>query len=258
MLVFNSEMHILTYVIILLQSGMLLFYQLPYYLTRPQDKSRLWYLIVLVLLIVYNITRELFPDPSYSSPLITQNLITYGSVFLLTGYYPFFLYKVLELEKLHFYELRIRQKSSTQSANSYLTKMEVCVLYGTMISWLSMNIFPFFPVPQWIEVLIPNIGFVILNIMLISKAITDVRSLELRLTNLKTEQINVFRLNCGNCGLSERETQVAVLLCKGIRYQEISKTLFIAKKTIEGHTHNIFLKTGAKNRIELIQKLGLG
>ncbi|SMD01288.1 regulatory protein, luxR family [Pedobacter nyackensis] len=251
-------MHILTYVIVLLQSGMLLFYQLPYYLTRPQDKSRLWHLILLILLILYNVTRGLFPDPTYNLLLIAQNVIAYGSLFLMASYFPFFLYKVLELENLRFHALHIRQKSSMQPTNSYLTKLEVHVLYGTLVSWISMTIFPFFQVSQWIEVLVTNIGFMILNIMLISKTITNVRMLEQSLTKFKAEQLNRFRSNCWNCGLSERETQVAVLLCKGLRYQEISKTLFIAKKTIEGHTHNIFLKTGAKNRIELIQKLGLG
>ncbi|SDE66989.1 regulatory protein, luxR family [Mucilaginibacter pineti] len=105
MLVFNSEMHLLTFVFVVLEMGMLFFYQLPHYLSKPDDTSRLWYLILLALLVLYNVTGGLFPDPEIPIPIIVQNIIAYGSGFLMASYFPYFFYRGLGLEKLRFHAL---------------------------------------------------------------------------------------------------------------------------------------------------------
>lgn len=104
MYVFNSEMYVLTFIICLLEFGMCC-YQLVYYLSRPEDKRRLWYLLLLVLLIVYNVTGGLFPDPRYRLPLVLQNIIAYGSGFLMAAYFPFYFYKAFNLKSLRFHAL---------------------------------------------------------------------------------------------------------------------------------------------------------
>ena len=104
MLVFGTEMHILTFTFVILEIAML-FYQVIYYLFRPQDKSRLWYLILLSLLIVYNITGGLFPDQDIEIPIVAQNIIAYGSGFLMASYFPFYFYKGFELTRLKFHAL---------------------------------------------------------------------------------------------------------------------------------------------------------
>lgn len=104
MLVFGTEMHIVTFVFVLLEIVMF-FYQLLYYLFRPQDKSRMWYLILLALLIIYNITGGLFPDSKLDIPIVTQNIIAYGSGFLMASYFPYYFYKAFELEKIRFHAL---------------------------------------------------------------------------------------------------------------------------------------------------------
>lgn len=46
MLVFGTEMHVVTFVFVLLE--LIMFgYQVIHYLSRPQDKTRLWYMILL-------------------------------------------------------------------------------------------------------------------------------------------------------------------------------------------------------------------
>jgi DNA-binding CsgD family transcriptional regulator len=104
MLVFGTEMHIVTFTFVILEIA-ILFYQIVYYLFRPQDKSRLWYMILLLLLIVYNITGGLFPDNNIRIPIITQNIIAYGSGFLMASYFPFYFYKGFELTRLKFHAL---------------------------------------------------------------------------------------------------------------------------------------------------------
>lgn len=102
MLAFGTEMHVVTFVFVLLE--LIMFgYQIFHYLSRPQDKTRLWYMILLFLLIVYNITGGLFPDPEITSiSIITQNIIAYGCGFLMASYFPFYFYKGMELKDLRF------------------------------------------------------------------------------------------------------------------------------------------------------------
>ena len=53
--------------------------------------------------------------------------------------------------------------------------------------------------------------------------------------------------------LSKREYELMLLLTKGKTYTEIAQELFISVSTVKSHTNKIYKKTGAKNRIELIQ-----
>jgi|GEM_PF-193250 len=102
MLVFGSQMHVVTFVFTFLEI-LLFFHQLIHYLSRPDDKRRYWYLILLSLLIFYNITGGLFPDESIDIPTATQNIIAYGSGFLIASYFPYYFYKGFDLEGLRFH-----------------------------------------------------------------------------------------------------------------------------------------------------------
>ncbi|WP_324366531.1 helix-turn-helix transcriptional regulator [Pedobacter sp.] len=97
-------MHVITFIFSILEFAMFC-YQLIHYLSRPEDRSRFWYLILLFLLIVYNITGGLFPDPKFNISIIDQNIIAYGSGFLMASYFPYFFYKGLEFDKLRFHAL---------------------------------------------------------------------------------------------------------------------------------------------------------
>jgi DNA-binding NarL/FixJ family response regulator len=52
--------------------------------------------------------------------------------------------------------------------------------------------------------------------------------------------------------LSERELEIIALVAKGLTNQEIAGTLTISKRTVDNHVSNIFTKTGAKNRVALL------
>ena len=58
----------------------------------------------------------------------------------------------------------------------------------------------------------------------------------------------------GYC-LSERESDIANLAIRGLTNDEISDLLFISADTVKRHLKNIFIKTGVKNRTELLAKL---
>jgi len=87
-----------------LESGMFLF-QLAYYTVRPQDKSRAWYLVLLLLMLFYNLAGGLFPDPKIPVPVAIQEMIAYGSGFLTAAYFPFYFYKAFGLKQLRWHAL---------------------------------------------------------------------------------------------------------------------------------------------------------
>lgn len=102
MTVFDSEMHALTIVFLIIEL-MMFGVQLWCYYVCPNDKGRLWYLILLLLLIIYNLTGGLFPDENISLiPFHIQNIIAYGSGFLMASYFPYYFYKAFNLESLRF------------------------------------------------------------------------------------------------------------------------------------------------------------
>ncbi|MEJ7691591.1 MAG: helix-turn-helix transcriptional regulator [Daejeonella sp.] len=57
------------------------------------------------MLIIYNITGGLFPDEKLSIPIITQNIIAYGSGFLTASYFPYYFYKGFDLKRLRFHAI---------------------------------------------------------------------------------------------------------------------------------------------------------
>lgn len=52
--------------------------------------------------------------------------------------------------------------------------------------------------------------------------------------------------------LSEREVEIIELVAQGLTNQEIGETLMISKRTVDNHVSNVFNKTGAKNRVALL------
>jgi DNA-binding CsgD family transcriptional regulator len=52
--------------------------------------------------------------------------------------------------------------------------------------------------------------------------------------------------------LSEREIEIIELVAEGLTNQEIAERLTISKRTVDNHVSNIFTKTGAKNRVALL------
>jgi len=54
-------------------------------------------------------------------------------------------------------------------------------------------------------------------------------------------------------GLTEREAEIASLMCQGLRNGDVAKRLFISEYTVGNHVKHIFEKLGIKSRTGLIQ-----
>ncbi len=303
MKVFGTEMLLITFIFVVLEIAMF-FYQFIYFLSRPQDKSRLYYLILLFLLIVYNVTGGLFPDPEIKLSIVAQNSLAYGSGFLMASYFPYYFYKGFELERLRFHAVHgvflffllpyliffvivysinknldfaihngivvpffyaiillwaiLRSIRLKYYANpSKVNFIEVIAVYGAVIPWVMMPVIAYFNWGQFIEVICTNGGFVVITIMFLYKSVITAREEYRQLVELSINGSNprIFEENSFRYKLTSREIEIVQLLRQGHKYQTIADKLFISDLTVKKHVRNIFEKTAATNRVELIHKL---
>ncbi|WPV02143.1 helix-turn-helix transcriptional regulator [Mucilaginibacter sp. cycad4] len=103
-LIFGTQIEEITAIFIILEFCMFLL-QLSVYALRPQDKNRGWFLLLLFLMLLYNITGGLFPDPKINIPVSIQEMIAYGAGFLMASYFPFYFYKAFDLKSLRWHAL---------------------------------------------------------------------------------------------------------------------------------------------------------
>jgi DNA-binding CsgD family transcriptional regulator len=304
-----GELHVLTAVFIVLEL-MMFSVQLYFYLIWPYDKRRLAYLILLVLLVGYNVTGGFFPDPDIvllSIPV--QNIIAYGSGFLMAAYFPYYFYVSFDLRSLRFHALygtslflllpyfvffavlypmsenldfainygliipalyspvllyamfaaiRRRFRDNLNDPDPY-TKLEIKAVYCAVSPWVFMSLFAYLRVPQWMEVLLTNTGFVIIAGLFLYQSSKYEREQKKRLMerDAMDEKLKAdFSQTCKNSGLSTREAEVALMLCQGMEYKSIAFALHISARTVDTHAHRIYYKLDVKNKIELQQKLG--
>src|SRR5882672_8938581 len=102
MMFWETEMHIVTFCITMFELGML-FFQVIYFLERPNDRRRLMYLVLLLFLILYNICSGLFPDPKIPISITLQTILAYFVGFAMSMYVVYYFYKVFDLKHLRFF-----------------------------------------------------------------------------------------------------------------------------------------------------------
>lgn len=307
--VFGSEMHVLTLIICILEFGMLCF-QFVYYLFYPKDTNRFWYLLLLGLLLIYNITGGLLPDARWSVPIVFQNIIAYGSGFVMASYFPYYFYRAFKLRTIRFHARygvllflllpyiiffiiiypitgnldhatsygmivtfvysvvvlyamlsAIRKKIRQRSISSHpYNAIEMVGVYAAVSPWVTMSVFAYLHVAQWIEVLVTNIGFLVITILFITKSVKQAR-LErerLKLLDRAIPLEEVFEANLLKYNFTSREIEVIRLLRQGYTKEEVGEKLFIATATVSRHVQNIHYKTDVNNRLELMRKLEMG
>jgi len=98
-------MHIVTFIFVSIEI-VIFFYLMIYKLARPDDKITFLNIILIFLLITYNITGGLLPDPNMPGSFFTQEVIAYATGFITPCYFPYYVYKAFGLEKMKFHAYR--------------------------------------------------------------------------------------------------------------------------------------------------------
>lgn len=105
MLVPGTQMHWSTLGVICLEI-LILFYLLIYRVARPDDKSAYLNIILLVLLLIYNVTGGLLPDPHLPGGFFVQECIAYATGFITPCFFPYYVYKGFGLKAMWFHAYR--------------------------------------------------------------------------------------------------------------------------------------------------------
>jgi DNA-binding CsgD family transcriptional regulator len=306
MRVFSTDMHIVTFIFVIFEAIMLL-YQVLFYLQRPFEKRRFYYIILLILFIIYNICGGLFPDPDFRGISLTvQNILAWGSGIALACFLPYYFYKAYGLVRLKFHArygvllflltpflmffgieyllqgnidrgvkhgvlipciyaiicviAMYRSIKIKQGENKKLGKEMILSLIA-ISPWVSMPILSYFRVGQLPEVLVMNGGFLFITGLFIWETIQQSREdnihLQALLSTIDDNEVkeDVFIENSRIYKLSPREIEVAALIADGLKYKHIGDRLFIQERTVTTHVQKMFMKTGAKNKVDLLNIL---
>lgn len=102
MLLPGTQMHIVTFIFVCIEI-VIFFYLLIYRLSRPDDQTGFLNVILISLLIVYNVTGGLLPDPNLPGSKFLQESIAYATGFITPCYFPYYVFKAFGLEKMKFH-----------------------------------------------------------------------------------------------------------------------------------------------------------
>lgn len=134
---------------------------------------------------------------------------------------------------------------------------EEILAFIMLVTWLFVYLAIHLNWGKTIETIFINIGPAVFNILLLYNYIKTMRYEQEHLQNLNSYSPpkEIIILNCSGYMLSERETEIAILLCHRFKRQQIADKLFISVRTVDKHTERIFLKTGVSCRENLLEKL---
>lgn len=105
MLLPGTQMHIITFLFICIETVILL-YLVIYRIARPDDKSTILNIVLILLLILYNVTGGFLPDSNLPGSYFVQTSIAYATGFITPCYFPYYVYKAFALEKMRFHAYR--------------------------------------------------------------------------------------------------------------------------------------------------------
>jgi DNA-binding CsgD family transcriptional regulator len=299
----GTQLHWLTLVFIVIEFS-LFTAQLFHYLNRPGDRQRLWYLLLLALLIIYNLANGFFPDPARWPDMRVQVLVADGFAYLMGAYIPWYFYKAYELKALRWQVRRgvplfillpfaifsIAYLFNNQLPGDREWTVLVPALYGMVVLWAmlrailvkyretgnrrryrcelavwlailpweAMAVFAFYPAPQWLRILLANLGWLVITVLQFEKAVRHSRRVDQKLRELtRVISTEEYLANCRLCQFSERETDIALLFREELTSREIGERLFISEMTVKTHITNMLRKTGDHNRRELVRRLSV-
>lgn len=105
MLLPGTQMHIVTFAFACVET-VIFFCLLIYKFARPDDKTAVLDLWLIFLLLTYNVSGGLLPDPNLPGSEFIQEVIAYGTGFITPSYFPYYVYKGFGLRKMKFHAFR--------------------------------------------------------------------------------------------------------------------------------------------------------
>lgn len=149
--------------------------------------------------------------------------------------------------------IRSKFKESGNKQDYY----EQLAVFLAILPWQAMVVFAFCPSPQWLRIVMANLGVVVITLFLMVKAFREYHFEFSQLAEFKETGglLSIFEANCKKYALTEREIKIVQMLRQGYTYKQIGEKLYLGEKTIDNNIQEIYLKVGVNNKLELINKL---
>jgi DNA-binding CsgD family transcriptional regulator len=144
--------------------------------------------------------------------------------------------------------IRAAYKTS-RNREEYVKGMTV---FAGLSPWFALIILDYFHASHLLELLLANLGFIVITTMLLWKSIRRMRREHLARQDFRT---TVFEEKCRFYKLTPKEMEIALFLAEGLTYKEIGERLFISDKTVDNYVQRIYEKVGVRNKMALINKL---
>lgn len=235
MLFAGTQMHTVTFIFVCIEI-VILFYLLIYRLARPDDKVTHLNIVLIFLLLTYNVTGGLLPDPKLPGSYFIQMAVAYATGFITPCYFPYYIYKAFGLDKMKFHAHKgvyiflilpyllfvtvFAVSSSLQTAqillilpviyglwvnysllkaiqykysydfNSREAKIEIVVLFFSLMPWIGLPVITYFNQSQSIEAAITNAGFLLLFALQVKRHIHQTRTEHQRLIDSELRLLN--------------------------------------------------------------------
>lgn len=171
--------------------------------------------------------------------------------------------------------VRHKYKSSFSSGAA---KEEMTVSFLSLTPWVCLPLIDYFNIGQAVEATTTNTGFLLLFVLQLKQHVVKVRAEHQRLVESEEKLLGwneklraevekrtreIERLTTEEriiegsrqFQLTNREREIASLICQGNSYKQIAESLFIAERTVTKHVQNIFDKVKVSNKLELLSKL---
>ena len=91
---------------IIIIEGVAFLFQFFYFLERPSDSNRKYYLILLLILISYNVSGGLIPNDNWEISMELQRTIGHATAIGMSMYFVFYIYRVFKLEHMRWLATR--------------------------------------------------------------------------------------------------------------------------------------------------------
>lgn len=260
---------------------------------RPKDKSRLRYLFLLVLLVLYNLCQLFLPQQYIPVSTLLQPAITSTVVFLIIIYFGYFFYKAFNLHGLHsfipntvllsmpFLSLFVLPDlESNVRLNLIPLLFSIAVIYSTayqlflrlnqptsknkkeenlaviIYAYVALLVWALAPIISMLgDFKMESLAFSNLGFIVLTQAYTYYSIKEVRAKYLEPFDKNKIEANYSKFNLTKKQIEIVDLIISGRQNGEIADSLFISKHTVSKHIYNIFQKVNAVNKADLINKL---
>jgi DNA-binding CsgD family transcriptional regulator len=213
MLVPGTQMHWVTFCFVCIEV-VILISVIVHRFARPDDKNSLLNSILVILLIVYNLTGGLLPDPKLPGSYFVQNCIAYATGFITPCYFPYYVYKAFGLSGMKFHAYRgvylflvlpyllfvavFGISGNLETAKNLLilpvayaiwviyslrqsiqitslTMEERTVLFLSITPWVGVPVIDFFSLGQPVEAVLTNVGFLLLLALHVQRNIRQLK-----------------------------------------------------------------------------------